>query len=198
MSKENTAKLIRILTVPPVMVSVMLFILYFNKRELFGGLSEMMIMLVLLGMIPVLAYPVQKIAPKLREQGRAGQRKLAFIMNMIGYTAAFVWGIVSKVNSGILLVCSTYFLSVVMLAVCNLMRFKASGHACSVTGAASDTGVFHGKKICHPDRDHGVRNNMVFTGFKKAYSDTAFKWNRRLYCGIFCIHRHQHHGLRMQ
>ncbi len=150
MSKENAAKLIRILTVPPVMVSVMLLILHFNKTELFGTLSDMMIMLVLLGILPVLAYPAQKIIPGYRKDGREGQRKLAFIMNLIGYSAAFIWAIGSKANTGIMLVCLTYFLSVVMLTVCNLLHFKVSGHACSVTGPFLILMYFMGKKFVIP------------------------------------------------
>ncbi len=150
MSKKNAAKLIRVLTVPPVMVSVMLLILYLGKRELFGELPEVMVMVVLLGILPVLAYPAQKIIPGFRKDGREGQRKLAFIMNLIGYAAAFVWAIASKVNSGIMLICSTYFLSVIMLAVCNLLHFKASGHACSVTGPFVILLYFMGKRFVVP------------------------------------------------
>lgn len=83
MNKEKTAKLIRIITVPPIMVTVLLLILYFNKREIFSKESDMIIMLIFLGIFPVLAYPLQKIIPKFRREGRNGQRKLAFVTNVM-------------------------------------------------------------------------------------------------------------------
>ena len=83
MNKEKTAKLIRIITVPPIIVTVLLLILYFNKREIFSKESDMIIMLIFLGIFPVLAYPRQKIIPKFRREGRNGQRKLAFVTNVM-------------------------------------------------------------------------------------------------------------------
>ena len=100
--------------------------------------------------IPVLAYPLQKIIPKFRREGREGQRKLAFIMNVIGYMAALVWSFVNKESRGIMLICSTYFLSVCILAVCNMLHFKASGHACSATGPLIFLLYFIGKKQLFP------------------------------------------------
>ncbi len=150
MTKERVAKLIRILTIPPVMVTVLLLILYDNRREIFTEASDLAVMIVLLGIFPVLAYPIQVLIPKLRREERASQRNLAFILNTIGYTAAFLWASFNKANKEILLICSTYFLSVVILAVCNLLHFKASGHACSVTGPFVLLLLFMGKKAVVP------------------------------------------------
>ncbi len=38
----------------------------------------------------VLAYPMQKILPHWKQKGQEGQRKLAFLFSMAGYSAAFV------------------------------------------------------------------------------------------------------------
>ncbi len=150
MTKEKSAKLIRILTVPPVMVTALLLILFFGKTDPFKEIRDIVIMIVLLGLFPVLAYPIQRIVPKLRSVGRNSQRKLAFIMSIIGYTAAFVWAILCDTDKEILLICSTYFLSVVILAVCNVSGFKASGHACSVTGTIVLLLYFMGIKAIFP------------------------------------------------
>ncbi|MCR5168217.1 MAG: hypothetical protein K6C13_13550 [Oscillospiraceae bacterium] len=150
MKKEKAAKLIRILTIPPIMITLLLLILGFNKRELFGDVSDIVVMVVLLGIFPVLAYPLQKVIPKLNDEGRNGQRKLAFIMTMIGYTAAFIWAIVSRASTGIMLICSTYFLSVAILSACNLLHFKASGHSCSLTGPFVFLLYFLGKAVVIP------------------------------------------------
>lgn len=150
MTKEIVAKLIRIITVPPLMVTAMLLTLYFNKRELFDQGAYILVMISLLGIFPVLAYPMQKLIPKLNNEGREGQRKLAFIMSVIGYTTAFVWAFVCEAGKDVLLICSTYFLSVVILAICNLLHFKASGHACSITGPLLFLLYFMGGKFIIP------------------------------------------------
>lgn len=150
MTKEKAAKLIRIFMIPPVMVTVFLLVLYYNKKELFTGASDLAVMIVLLGLFPVLAYPIQSIVPKWRKGGRESQRKLAFLLSIIGYTAAFAWSFFYKAGQEIRLICSTYLLSVGILAVCNLLHFKASGHACSVTGQFVLLLYFMGKKTVIP------------------------------------------------
>lgn len=134
MAKEKAAKVIRILSIPPIMISALVIILYFCCENYFRGASDIVISLLLLGVVPILAYPLQKVIPAFKEKGRAGQRKLAFITNLIGYTAAFLWALISKAEDGLLLICSTYFFSVVLLTICNVLHFKASGHASSFTG----------------------------------------------------------------
>ncbi|MGN0514250.1 MAG: hypothetical protein ACI4GD_08210, partial [Lachnospiraceae bacterium] len=76
--KERIAKAIRVLSVPPIMVSVLILILAFCKESIFRNTLEIVIMIVLLGFVPVLAYGLQRILPGFKEQGREGQRKLAF------------------------------------------------------------------------------------------------------------------------
>ena len=46
--------------------------------------------------LPILAYPLQKILPKFREQGRDGQRQLAFIMAVLGYTLGILCAAISR------------------------------------------------------------------------------------------------------
>ena len=102
--KEKIAKVIRIISVPPVMV-------------------------------PVLAYPLQKVIPSLGGSVREGQRELAFLLNFVSYTAVLLWAVLAEVSWSLGLICMTYFLSVVLLLVCNkILHFRASGHACCVTG----------------------------------------------------------------
>lgn len=132
--KEQIAKVIRILSVPPVMITALVLLLYFFRNEYFHNPSEMVISIILLGIVPVLAYPLHKVFGKKDDNGRDGQRKLAFITNLIGYTLAFIWAIVSHVQTGLFILCSTYFFSVLILTVCNKLHFKASGHASSFTG----------------------------------------------------------------
>ena len=73
--KEHIAKAIRVLSVPPVMVSVLILIIAFCKESTFRKTREIGIMIVLRGCVPVVAYGLQRILPGFKEQGREGQRK---------------------------------------------------------------------------------------------------------------------------
>lgn len=149
--KERIAKAIRVLSVPPVMVSVLILILAFSKDGIFRSTLEIVITIVLLGFVPILAYGLQKILPGFKEQGREGQRKLAFITNLVGYSAAFLWALIADVENALLLICSTYFFSVVFLTICNKgLHYRASGHASSFTGPLVLLIYFFGWKVIIP------------------------------------------------
>ena len=149
--KERIAKAIRVLSVPPIMVSVLILILAFCKESIFRNILEIVIMIVLLGFVPVLAYGLQRILPGFKEQGREGQRKLAFITNLVGYSAAFLWALIADVENALLLICLTYFFSVVFLTICNNgLHYRASGHASSFTGPLVLLIYFFGWKVIIP------------------------------------------------
>ena len=50
--KERIAKIIRVLSVPPIMVSIFILILAFNKNNIFRNSEEIIIMIVFLGLVP--------------------------------------------------------------------------------------------------------------------------------------------------
>ena len=102
--KAKIAKAIRIISVPPVMVTMLILILVFYKAEIFRSFSESMILIILLGIMPVSAYGLQLILPNYKKSGREGQRKLAFITSLIGYSAAFIWAIFTDVKDSLLLI----------------------------------------------------------------------------------------------
>lgn len=128
------AQAVRVLSVPPVMVSLLALILYLNRPEMFRSRMDMPILLVCLAAVPVLAYPISRLIPALKRGGRAVERRVAFILSGIGYAAGFVYGLASTCGRELKLIFTTYFLSVVGLSVCNrLLHFRASGHSCAVT-----------------------------------------------------------------
>jgi len=133
-NSEILAKIIRVITVPPVLVLALILILYGTNRNIFNSAWDVTAAIVTLGIIPITAYPLQKILPEFRNKGRDGQRKLAFITNLIGYSLAVVWGVAAKTSKDFLLIVLTYFLAVVILTVFNkFLHIRASGHACSIT-----------------------------------------------------------------
>ena len=133
--KATFAKIIRILSVPPIMVSFLLVILKANRPEIFHNNADLLISIMLLGIVPVLAYPFQFLFPALKQNGRKQQRKLAFIFSLAGYSSAFLWSVIVYTSREMQMICTTYFLSLVLLILFNkVLKKRASGHACSITG----------------------------------------------------------------
>ena len=56
--KEKTAKIIRIITIPPIEAMVMLLILYRLKQEEFGNLGNLLMAVLFLTVIPICSYPI--------------------------------------------------------------------------------------------------------------------------------------------
>lgn len=130
---EKMAKLIRIVTVPPVLVIFMFTVLYSADSSIFHGIKELGISLLFLAVFPILAYPLQRVLKKWKDKGREGQRTLAFICSIAGYLCAVFYGIFFRVSDQLLMIYFTYLLSVFLLTVLNkIFKVRASGHACSI------------------------------------------------------------------
>lgn len=132
---DKAAKIVRAITVPPLMVAILLTVLYLTKGEFFTNLPELLFSLFFLAIFPVVAYPLSYGVPRIREKGREGQRKLAFLFNFLGYVGAVLYGLIVKVSYPLQLIYFTYFISVaVLLAFNKILKIRASGHACSLAG----------------------------------------------------------------
>lgn len=136
MSKqEKLAKVIRVITVPPILVAIMLLVLYWRTPYIFGERRNLLMSLLWLGVFPILAYPLQPLLPKWKNRGREGQRNLAFVCSAMGYFVAVIYGLIVGASKELQLVYDTYALSVLILIILNkVCKKKASGHACSITG----------------------------------------------------------------
>ncbi len=133
--RNTFAKIIRIISVPPVMITLLLVILNTTRPDIFRNNVEVLTSIILLGIVPVLAYPFQLLSSSLEDRGRIMQRKLAFIFSLIGYATALLWAILVHTSKELLMICATYFISVVILTFFNkVLKKRASGHACSITG----------------------------------------------------------------
>lgn len=142
---QRIAKIIRVITVPPVMVILLSIALYTGHKTMFLSSADAAATMVLLGIVPILAYPMQKWIPGFRDTGREGQRKLAFIFNIIGYFAAWGYGLLAHVSLELQLLFTTYLLSVLLLSIVNkLLKIRASGHACSTIAPVFFSGYFLG------------------------------------------------------
>ena len=132
---DITAKIIRIITIPPIIVTAFLLYLYSFDRTIFGGTLNLAFCIAGLGIFPVLAYPVWAAVPSFRRKKRDFQRKLAFIFSLIGYIAVFAFCHIRAVPERLMLIADGYLASVILLFIINFVfKIKASGHACSITG----------------------------------------------------------------
>lgn len=130
--KEKAAKIIRTVTVPPVLATAMMLTGYFVCGEQFAGIWSLLLNIFLLAVVPVLAYPIASLKPGTAKDLRERQRKLAFGLNLLGYTAALILGVLFHSSGTLMRVLGAYFLAVLLLTVLNkFLKIRASGHACS-------------------------------------------------------------------
>ena len=131
---NKLAKAIRVLTIPPLMVAALLCVLFFFD-DVFPTVGDFWLAMLLLAIVPVLAYPFQKLSPRLAAGGRPMQRKLAFVFSFLGYGTAVVCSILRDAVPNLLYISVVYLVSVILLTVFNcLTPWRASGHACSISG----------------------------------------------------------------
>ena len=129
------AKIIRIITIPPLLALLLMLYLYFGTSGYFSSISELIIVGVCIVIVPTLGYPVCFAVPKLRALGREGERKMAFVMTGLGYALLVIPTVFCGFSEKLKIVCVTYVLSVIMLIFFNkCLKVKASGHACGVFG----------------------------------------------------------------
>ncbi|HMM06871.1 MAG TPA: hypothetical protein PKD52_09415 [Clostridiales bacterium] len=132
--KEKFAKVVRIISVPPVMALALALSVYFGKEAVFADVKDLWLTVFFLSVLPALAYPISYLLPSLKKQGREGQRNFAFLMTAVSYPLLTLYAVITG-GAGFLLIAFTYLLSLVVLLLMNKgFRLRASGHACSATG----------------------------------------------------------------
>ena len=129
------AKAVRVITVPPLLIGVLLVALYLYPSGVFTSFSSLIHAICFLAVIPALSYLVWALIPALRRKGRDSQRKLAFVFSILGYLGGAVYALTADISRGLTVILLTYFVSVILLTLINkLTVFRASGHGCGVTG----------------------------------------------------------------
>ena len=135
MSNKVIAKTIRVLTIPPMLVSALLILIFFTRETTFRGVLDLIAAILCLAVIPTLAYPLQPFIPGFKGKGRDGQRALAFVTSAVGYVSGFAYAYLSGASDEFKFIVTAYLASVVMLLIFNkIVHLKASGHACGVLG----------------------------------------------------------------
>ena len=137
------AKVIRVVTIPPVLVLALLSILLLDFNQFYNNVFDYVLAVVFLMIIPALAYPVQMVLPSWKAKGRSGQRKLAFIFSVCGYSIGLALAACLNVPHKLVSIFIGYFSSVMLLTLFNkVLKIHASGHAAGITGPLLYFGVF--------------------------------------------------------
>ena len=143
--KYYLAYVIRIISIPPVMVSLLVLVLALFADGFFSSKNDIAAMLICLALIPLTAYPLSWIIPCIRKKGREGQRNLAFILSLAGYILGWFYAEFFTPNRNQIFVYTIYLLSVLLLLLWNkVFHLRASGHGCSVTGPVILAGYYIG------------------------------------------------------
>ena len=91
--KDKFNKIIRVVTIPPVIVTTLL--ITFIYYGVITSLVDKILLILFLGIIPILSYPFNKLLKGKRED----ERKLAFIFTIVSYTLGFIYAYIVTVIS---------------------------------------------------------------------------------------------------
>jgi hypothetical protein len=132
---KHLSKIVRTITVAPVMALAMLLTLFLHNPLLFGTPAHFALSILFLVIFPLLAYPSQPLIKKYKEKGRDGQRALAIDFAVAGYIGGFLSAVVFDAPRQVWIIYLTYLCSGILIMLLNkLLHLKASGHACGVVG----------------------------------------------------------------
>lgn len=131
----NFYKTVRKLTTVPVIATIFMVIMLIFRSTVFSGIIQWLYSVFFIGLMPLLAYPLQRFFPHFKDAGRNGQRTLAMIFSVAGYVICCVLGLIFSASPGLWVIYLQYLLCIVILVVFDrIFHFKASGHACGVIG----------------------------------------------------------------
>ena len=132
---KKSLKIIRVLTVAPIMAFCLFTITYIWRNQYFSSIWQYLYSLFCLSVLPMLAYPLQRFIPGFKDRGREGQRSLAIIFSVIGYLLCCTFGLIFGQSLELWMITLTYLLSGLCIFISSkVFKFKISGHACGVFG----------------------------------------------------------------
>ena len=137
---NKLAKVIRVLTISPIMALMLCLVLNFTISESFSSVLFLLITIFCLSIFPVLAYPVERkfhILNKLNGSLtiRAAERKLAIIFSCISYLVIFLLSLIVNEPIVIKQLTLTYLISGLLIFISSfIFKVEASGHMCGIVG----------------------------------------------------------------
>ena len=132
---EKFYKIVRIITLAPVLASFSIMMIGLFCPTVFPTVWHLSYMLLYLGVLPLLAYPLQSVTPHFKERGRDGQRTLAMIYAVAGYIFCLCTNLFASATSGMWIICLEYLFSGILILVFNKgLHIKLSAHGCGSAG----------------------------------------------------------------
>ena len=128
-------KIVRIITLAPVLAAFSITMIGLFCQGVFPTVWHFGYMLFYLGVLPLLAYPLQSVTPHFKHKGRDGQRTLAMLFAVAGYIFCLVTNIFASATKGMWIICLEYLLSGILILVFNkVLHVKLSAHGCGSAG----------------------------------------------------------------
>lgn len=132
---HNLAKIIRVLTVAPLMALIAFILIWIFNKDVFIDYTNLILTILFIVAFPLFSYALQPFIPKFKNEGRKGQRKLAIIMSVIGYVLGLALALILNLSEGTKMIFICYFMAGALIFVFSKFTpIKASGHACGVAG----------------------------------------------------------------
>lgn len=132
----RAAKLLRVLTVPPIMALFLTTTLYIAMgSDVFASSIRYVEAVFTLTLLPLIPYALCAAIPALRRRGRKLERSLGIVFSLLGYVMGTLFAILGHGTKTEIILYLTYILSGVLMGIMNFVfRFKASGHTCGAAG----------------------------------------------------------------
>lgn len=128
---DKVYKVIRIITVAPVLALVMVIIVAGNCKGVFPSPWHLVYSVFFLGVLPLLAYPLQRYIPAYKDKGREGQRNLAILFAASGFTMGCIISFIIPAPIGLRVIFLEYFCGAFAVLIFNKgFHIRLSGHAC--------------------------------------------------------------------
>lgn len=135
MDMKVVYKIARILTLAQLLAAFSLTMLYIYRPDIYPTGGHFAYMLFYLGILPLLAYPLQPIVPKFKDKGRDGQRTLAMIFAVVGYVLSVITCALTGASSAMWLIALEYLISGILILVFNkVFHIRISAHGCGSAG----------------------------------------------------------------
>lgn len=142
---KKFAKVIRIVTIAPVSAIIISLFMYIWLPTTFNSIYELLLMFFILGIIPTLAYPIQRYFNIFQGDSRQAERKLAFIFSIAAYTLGALIAVVHPIPELQKIIYFTYFFSGLLMCFTNyVLHIRASGHMCGIAGPIAIAIYFFG------------------------------------------------------
>ena len=132
---EKFYKIVRMITLAPVLAAFSISMIGLFCSDVFPTVWHFVYMMLYLGVLPLLAYPLQSVTPHFKDKGRDGQRTLAMLFAVAGYILCLCTNILASASRGMWIICLEYLLSGVLILVFNKgLHIKLSAHGCGSAG----------------------------------------------------------------